>query len=141
MFSLLSPPDVTTHAAVIPRNRDHYASAVIAEDPSHNAYCYNLDTYITIPNLDTSTINVANETGQVPVFRFRNSVFIVLHKGRNYSRGLVLSDDASKMADEYRTIEFQKLEAGLYYWEEDGQRQLFEPDLYERELVTPKNGG
>jgi len=110
----------------------------VAGDPASNAYCYNLDTYIAIPNLDVSAINVANEKGQVPVFRFEESVFIVLHKGRNYSRGLDLCEDASKMANEHRTIEFRKLEAGLYYWEQDGQRGVHEPDLYERDVVLPK---
>ena len=137
----MGPPDVTVHAKIIPRNLDHYSSAIVADDPAYNAYCYNLDTYITIPRIETAAINVANELGQVPVFRFEDAVFIVLHKGRNYSRGLVLCEDAAKMANEHRTIEFRKLEAGLYYWEEDGQRQLREPDLYERELVTPTDGG
>ena len=141
LFRAMAPPDVTAHASMIPRNRDHYSSAVEADDPAHNAYCYNLDTYTTIPNLDTSTINVANEQGQIPVFRFADSVFIVLHKGRNYSRGLVLTENAGELANEHRTIEFQRLENGLYYWEQDGQRSLYEPDLYERDLVTPTNGG
>ena len=138
LVKIFGPPDVTNHASVLPRSFDHYTDAVFAGDPETNAYCYNLNTYITIPNLDTTAINVVNEEGQVPVFRFEDSVFVVLHKGRNYSRGLVLCADAASMANEYRIIEFQKLEDGLYYWELDGQRAIHEPDLYDRDVVTPK---
>ena len=137
LICLGGPPDVTVHATVIPRNYEHYSSAVMADYPAHNAYCYNLNTYIAIPNLDTSEINVANELGEVPVFRYADAVFIVLHKGRNYSRGLALADDASKTANEHRTIEFQELENGLYYWEQDGQREIREPDLLDRDIVRP----
>ena len=134
------PPDVTIHAATIPRDRAFYASAVVASDPEQNCYCYELNTYVALPEIDSTTVNVADENGQVPIFRFDNSVFIVLHKGRNYSRGLALTENAAELADKYRLIELRKLEDGLYSWDFDGQRQLHEPDLYERDLVTPIGG-
>ena len=134
------PPDVTIHAKTIPRDRAFYASAVAATDPEQNCYCYELNTYVSLPEIDSSTVNVADETGRVPVFQFGNSVFIVLHKGRNYSLGLALTENAVELADEYRLIELRKLEDGLYYWDFDGQRQLHEPDLYEREMVSPIGG-
>ncbi|MEL7498869.1 MAG: hypothetical protein AAFN77_14775 [Planctomycetota bacterium] len=137
LIGLLAPPDVTVHADVIPRDRAHYSAVVTTEFPADNAYCYDLNTYISIPNIDTTNVNVANELGQVPAFQFEGSIFIVLHKGRNYSRGLVLTKNAADLADKHRTIEFRKLEPGLYYWEQDGQRSVYEPDLYERELVLP----
>jgi len=140
LFVMLRPPDVTVHADLLPRDPEYYSSVVDTEYPADNAYCYNLNTYITIPNIDTSNVNVANEFDQVPAFKFDGSIFVVLHKGRNYSRGLVLTENASELANEHRTIEFRKLESGLYYWQQDGQRELHEPDLYDRELVTPIGG-
>lgn len=120
----LAPPDVTVHAAQIPRQATLYSDVTIAENPETNAYCYELNSFVKIPDIDTSKINTASDAGAIPVFKFDGTIFFVLHKGRNYSRGLALSNDVLKIENEYSVFEFKQIDRGLFYWEMDGQREL-----------------
>ncbi len=124
MFMLFAPPDVTVHADNLPRDIRFYADAILVDDPDTSAYIYERNTYLTIPGFDTTSINVANESNQLPVFRFGDSAFVILHKGRNHSRGLALSPDISEIAKEHNLFEFELLDGDVYYWEFDGQRDL-----------------
>jgi hypothetical protein len=124
LWALLAPPDVTVYAAQIPRQAALYSDVTIAEDPETNAYCYQLNSFVRIPGINTSKINTANDAGAIPVFNFDDTIFFVLYKGRNYSRGLALSKDVLRIANEFPLFEFKKIDDSLFYWEMDGQRNL-----------------
>ena len=117
--------DLTAYQDKIPRDRKFYSGIGLAINLMDNIKKPEMNTYITIPGIDGADFNVANESGQVPVFRYNESIFLLLDRGSievtrrrfaNYRRGYVISSDVSGINQKHPAIEFELVSEGFYYW-------------------------
>ena len=89
-------------------------------DPVRYAYaCWEENEFFSVP----SAVAVKFETlrnGKVPGFSFAGGTFLVLHKDRNWSRGVVIGLKDQSLPD-LRSFTFKPLAAGLVEWTYDPQ--------------------
>jgi hypothetical protein len=92
------------------------------DDPVFYAYGYDRCTYVSIPSIEARAddINVM-EGGRVPAFRYGDGIYVVLHKGRNWSRGMVAG--RYDVGDEKLwQFSFEPMGNGLAMWTLDLQK-------------------
>ena len=85
-------------------------------DPVVYAYGYDRCSYVSIPSIESRAddINVM-ASGRVPAFRYADGTYVVLHKGRNWSRGMVAgSYDVSD--EKLWEFSFEPMGNGLAMW-------------------------
>lgn len=91
-------------------------------DPVLHAYgCWDENEFFPVPSAAAVKFSTLRN-GKVPGFSFAGGTFLILHKGRNWSRGVVLGlEDQS--APGLRPFTFKPLPSGLVEWTYDPERR------------------
>ena len=97
LYSIVQPPSLSRVAKKIVTDQNEYSDVqcIAHTELTLRAYAYERSQYKNVC-LDGEQIrtNVADNTGKrLPVFRWSKSVFIIVHKGKNFSLGIALSND------------------------------------------------
>lgn len=89
-------------------------SPVSIDNPELYAYGFERCDYIPIPSIADDSLNVIRD-GEFPAFEFQGAKFVVLMKGRSWSRGVAVGSIDENINELYR-FRFERFSDDLTLW-------------------------
>lgn len=118
LFILFSfkPPDSESTAEAIKLEEVLRIQPKEVKSPTLYAYGYYNCDYHFVPSIK-GRVNVMKDF-KVPAFQYGGNIFIILHKGKNWSQGIV-SGEINIKDEKFKSFSFKPLKNQLTLWKLD----------------------
>ena len=119
IYLLFRPPNTQAIAEEIKVEEIINIKPKVVTNPVLYAYAYSKCEYHIIPSIK-GRVNVMKES-KVPAFIYDKNTFIILHKGKNWSKG-VLFGQVNKDDEKLKKFSFKSLKNRLTLWTFDDEK-------------------